>query len=158
MNTATETFLIKDIIASFNSSAIVEGNDTRNNAIQKLERIGLPSAKSEEYKFTPITKILEKKLNWTSTTQTSSLSSIDSFLIKDLEAYLVVLVNGKYSEELSKIGDLKNNLIITSFSEANALAKATIKSHLETVVKSEDAFALINNAFWQEGIFIRSNF
>lgn len=154
MNTATETSLLKNIIASFNSTKSAE-DILRQKAIELLEETGLPSAKSEEYKFTPITKILEKKINWTSTTPASSLSSINSFLIKDLAAYLVVLVNGKYSKELSKIGDLQNNLIITSFSEANASAKATIKSHLETVVKSEDSFALINNAFWQEGIFIQ---
>lgn len=155
MNTATETSLFKNIIASFNSTKSAE-DILRQNAIELLEEIGLPTTKSEEYKFTHITKILEKKLNWASTTQPSSLSSIDSFLIKDLDAYLVVLVNGKYSKELSKISDLQKSLIITSFSEANASAKAIIKSHLETVVKSEDSFALINNAFWQEGIFIHA--
>ena len=154
MTTATETSLLKDIVDSFDSFSLDERKVNRQNSLQQLEKIGLPSGKSEEYRFTPITKILEKNFKWNHSTIASALSSIDPFLISGLEVTTIVLVNGKYSQELSTIRQLKEGVVVTSFKEATSSAKTIIETHLGKVVKPDDSFALLNHSFWQEGIFI----
>lgn len=153
MTTTTATFTFKDILASFDS-LIAEDKNTREKSLNNLEQVGFPLSKSEEYKFTPITKLLEKKIKWNHAIAPSSILSVEPFLIKGLEANLIVLINGKYSTALSKINQLEKDLVITSFADASSSAKAKIETHLGSVDKSKDSFALLNAAFYQEGIFI----
>src|SRR5689334_14318975 len=94
---ATDIDLKEKIAKTFSS------NDARKkNALDVFLKLGLPSHKSEEYRFTPITRALEKNFNFDSDHSTSALSSIDSFLIPGLEANLVVFINGRYSTQFSK--------------------------------------------------------
>jgi Fe-S cluster assembly protein SufD len=154
MTIVTENSLLKDIVDSFKSFHTNDLKTNRENSLAQLEKIGLPSGKSEEYRFTPITKILEKKFKWNHSTTASTLSSIDPFLISGLDATVIVLVNGKYSQEISTIGLLNEGVVVTAFKEATSAAKAIIETQLGKVAKSDDSFALLNNSFWQEGIFI----
>jgi len=153
MTTTTATFTFKDILASFDLLT-AEDKNTREKSLNNLEQVGFPLSKSEEYKFTPITKLLEKKIKWDHAIAASTLSSVEPFLIEGLEANLIVLINGKYSTALSKINQLEKDLVITSFADASSSAKAKIETHLGSVDKSKDSFALLNAAFYQEGIFI----
>lgn len=97
MTTATETFF-KSIQESAIPPYFVEGKTIRAEAHQRLGEIGLPSNKTEEYRFTPITKTLEKKLVWETSIQASTLSSIEPFLIPGLDAHLIVLINGTFAK------------------------------------------------------------
>jgi Fe-S cluster assembly protein SufD len=94
---ATDINLKETIAKSFSS------NDARRtNAFNEFQKLGLPSNKSEEYRFTPITRSLEKNFNFDLENAVSSLSAIDQFLIPGLEANLIVFINGKYSSAFSK--------------------------------------------------------
>ncbi len=153
MTTATETFF-KSIQESAIPSYFVEGKTTRAEALQRLGEIGLPSNKTEEYRFTPITKTLEKKLTWEISTQAPTLSSVESFLISGLDAHLIVLINGTFATQFSDLGELESNVIFTTFADADTHVKETIVKQLGSLNKSDDAFSLLNSAFYQEGIFI----
>lgn len=153
MTTATETFF-KSIQESAIPSYFVEGKTIRAEALQRLGEIGLPSNKTEEYRFTPITKTLEKKLTWEISTQASTLSSVESFLISGLDAHLIVLINGTFAKQFSKLGELENSVIVTTFADADTYVKETIVKQLGSLNKSDDAFSLLNTAFYREGIFI----
>lgn len=153
MTTATETFF-KSIQESTVPSYFGEGKTIRKTALQRLLEIGLPSNKSEEYRFTPITKTLEKKLVWETSTQASTLSSIEPFLIQGLDAHLIVLINGAFAKQFSNLDELESSVTVTTFAEANTQIKEKIVAQLGSLNKSDDAFSLLNTAFYQEGIFI----
>jgi len=122
MTTATETFF-KSIQESTVPSYFGEGKTIRKTALQRLLEIGLPSNKSEEYRFTPITKTLEKKLVWEPSTQASTLSSIEPFLIQGLDAHLIVLINGAFAKQFSNLDELESSVTVTTFAEANTQIK-----------------------------------
>lgn len=153
MTTATETFF-KSIQQSAIPSYFGEGKTKRACAFQRLVEMGLPSNKSEEYRFTPITKTLERKLVWETATQPSTLSSIEPFLIQGLNAHLIVLINGAFVKHLSDLGELEESVVFTTFTDAKSPVKETIVKHLGSLNKSDDSFSLLNTAFYQEGIFI----
>src|SRR5690606_22063593 len=74
----------------------------RNEAFSALETLGLPANKSEEYRFTPITKVLNKNFDLTTVTSTTPYSgNIKDQFITGLEDNILVLVNGELQEELS---------------------------------------------------------
>src|SRR5688572_20165269 len=88
-----------DIYATLPSSTPV-----REQAKNAFQQLGLPHVKTEEYKHLPITRSLEKNFNFTiSQNPKTTLQSIKDFEIPDFDAYVVVIVNGEFSESLSKI-------------------------------------------------------
>jgi Fe-S cluster assembly protein SufD len=153
MTTATESIL-KQILESPTPAYFEAGNEARKKAFAQLSEIRLPNSKSEEYRFTPITKALEKKFTWTSFTPASSTISVDSFLPAIGDTHLIVFTNGRFAKHLSQLEGLEENVLVSTFEDADSKTKLVIQSLLGTISKTEDPFAAMNSAFYQEGIFI----
>ncbi|HEY3430823.1 MAG TPA: Fe-S cluster assembly protein SufD, partial [Cyclobacteriaceae bacterium] len=112
-----------------------------------FQQLGLPNVKTEEYKHTPVTRLLEKNFNF-STIQNpkASVQSTKDFEIAELDAYVVVMVNGEFSESLSKISGTEV-IIEKLIDNKEQLTKyADFKS---------DAFVAWNTAAWQSGVYIQ---
>ena len=126
--TKADTTLFQELREAFNPQS-----KAQEEAWEMLEEIGLPSKKSEAYKFTPITSTLEKKLDLT-------LNSTYSFTkgnMYQVEGHHLVIVNGKLDNKLSNIG-----------SELNlSIEKVSNGKH--------DPFSLLNTAFSSEEIAIK---
>lgn len=54
-STVTERDLTKEIVSAFSANAFSVGIEQRKQALSHFEKLGLPTNKSEEYRFTPIT-------------------------------------------------------------------------------------------------------
>lgn len=103
-----------------------------------LSEITLPTHKTEEYRFTPIHRVLEKAFpKWPAPAHQSSLASIEEFLIPGLESDIAVILNGFYSETLSKL-----------------TGAYTVGKPGKEVKASSDPFAMLNAALWNDGISI----
>ncbi len=70
-----------------------------SKAWETLSSIGMPHRKSESYKFTPITSILEKNIDW----EYESNVTFDRSLFYKEEGSHLVFVNGEFQEDLSDI-------------------------------------------------------
>lgn len=155
MSTTVARDINNEIIEAFHQGKFDVANDHRKNAIACFEKTGLPTAKQEEYRFTPITKSLEKNFRWDSKESTSTINSIGSFLIPDLDANILVFINGRYSESFSKVISPESEVRINTLSEAFRSDSSLVSSYLDKVLHPEkDPFTAMNSAFWQEGLFI----
>jgi Fe-S cluster assembly protein SufD len=155
MSTTVTRDVKNEIIEAFHQQKFDVASDHRKSALAFFEKTGLPGAKQEEYRFTPITKSLEKNFNWDTVATVSSIDSIQNFLIPDLNANILVFVNGKYSELLSKIMSLESEVKITSLSKAFQSNSDEITTWLDKVLTPEsDPFAAMNAAMWQDGLYI----
>jgi Fe-S cluster assembly protein SufD len=144
-----------EIIEAIQQQPFEVAVESRNQALAFLDKNGLPTPKHEEYRFTPITRMLEKNFNWNSLQTPSTISSVDDFLIKGFVANVVVLVNGVYSKLLSKIISLESELTVCSLQEAFRHHQPAVEAYFNKVSNSEnDAFAAMNTALWQDGVFI----
>ncbi len=143
--------------ASLNGEATSSLHSIRQQGIKAFDHIGLPSAKHEEYKFTNLSKILEKKFDWTSPHYANSEISIDTlsaFEIPNLDAYRLVFVNGIYSEKLSDHDNAQ--ITISELQKATESHQEVFKKHFgQHAVYQDDAFAALNTAFIKNGTFIK---
>lgn len=134
-------------------------HQVRRKAIQSFEQIGFPGRRTENYKYTPITRILNKDFSFEpTTTQGGQLSSekIAALRIEGLDAYHIVLVNGEFSTSLSEINHQLNGFQITDFKGAYAAHPNLIEAHFGKYADFEnDAFTALNTAFSNDGTFIK---
>jgi Fe-S cluster assembly protein SufD len=155
MSIVTNKNLTQEIVSSFSADAFTEAKDLRKEAISYLEKLGLPSNKSEEYRFTPITKHLEKNFQWENKNPQSSINSIDDYLIPELDSNILVFINGSFSKNYSKIISPKDQLVIKTLAEAFQSESTVISNYFDKIGNSKnDPFAAINSALWQEGVYI----
>jgi Fe-S cluster assembly protein SufD len=125
----------------------------RTQALEIFETLGLPGTKHEEFKYTPITRELEKHFNFVDSKSTSSNTDISSFLIPGIEANVLVFINGVFSEEKSKI--ISTELTIQKLEDAIKENNAIALQHFGKYASIKaDAFAAWNTADWKSGVFI----
>lgn len=109
----------------------------RRKAMELFSAKGLPTSKSEEYRFTPVVRALES--NFTAAAPTKSTSPQRPEHLWSMPCNLVVFINGVYSASHSILLDphIKINRI-----------------EIGTTLLSEDPFALLNHAFAENEVTI----
>jgi len=124
-----------------------EGNSfvsTRELANSLIEEKGLPSRKNEEYKYTNLSKILERNFGDFKGNLTSS-EDLKS-LVPALSDNQLVFVNGVLSQELSKY-NLPKGITIDSIEDSNFAVSNKIDS-------TTDAYLLLNTSSLKTGVSI----
>lgn len=129
-------------------ASMVLPEEQRQMAWSAFERLGLPTTRHEEYKYTPITRELEKIKSWSSSTQTNLESSVVAGLgIPQITGQRVVLVNGKLDAVLSSIKP-DSGYSVRSLATANPESLGTIHDF------TKDAFGALNTATWTDGVYL----
>ena len=124
----------------------------RKEALLEIQNLELPTTKTEYWKYTRLGKIVNKEYSLSTNTE----ASIDQFLIPDLDATILVIVNGIIKQELSNIHKQEG---ITVLSLAEGKEKGTvIKEHFNKYTSNKnEIFLAINNAYHTDGICIHAN-
>lgn len=135
--------------AGLNGHANSEAHRIRKNAFDQLMKTGLPHAKHEEYKFTNLTKALEKKVSFTGEDASQRISA-DKNDLSGLDAYRLVFVNGKLDHENSDTVDIDG---VTISPLSDAIYREEIRFNREAA-DSDDSFVAMNTAFAENGISI----
>jgi len=128
----------------------------RREALSTFARLGFPTVRDEEWKYTDITPaanlvatpIFRFELNG----GVSNLASALPFL--GLEGHRLVFVNGHFASGLSRIGELPEGVEVRSLAQTIASDSERLQQAFGRSVGLEDAFAALNTAFAQDGAFI----
>lgn len=144
----------KELFASIVAAADRGTNDNyrevRQEGLRALTGLGLPDRKSEEYRFTPIVRALEKLFSvWPTEAAPSLISDIQPFLIEGLSTSVIVLINGEYRQDLSVVKD--DTIIIRSLLDASSVQSDVLFQQADF---SKDAFVAWNTAAWTGGVAI----
>lgn len=113
-----------------------QGNQAQKAAFDMLKEIGLPHKKSEAYKFTPITSLVEKNVNL----ELASDVKVDSSLLYNEVGSHLIFINGVFSRQDSKIAD-DLNLEVGEVTEGK-----------------HDPFSLLNTALAHSEVIIESGY
>jgi Fe-S cluster assembly protein SufD len=128
--------------------------EIRNEAFKNFQRLGLPENKAEEYKDTPITRILQKNFSLHEPPLSGGIS-LDNFTIPSLDANKIVLVNGVFSSKLSSISSPADEVTILSIKDALAQKNQVALKHVGQYADfKNDALTAWNTAAWNDGVFI----
>ena len=153
--TTTDKNITQNISAFIQRRAHTIADPLRNSALEIFEQLGLPANKHEEYKYTPIARELEKNFSFQQPGSAPLIKDVQEYLIPDLDANVLVFLNGVYSEDHSVIQAPASQISIKNLEDAlvekNIVALEHFNQHIH--IKT-DAFAAWNTADWKGGLFV----
>ena len=146
--------LIKEFEDKINSGNGNEITGLREEAIDYFRRKGFPTRKDEEWRYTNISPLLKRNYILQTGGEELNKNGIKKFLIKGLDANLIVIINGKYSELLSEIKD-NGKFYVNSLKKSFTDRKELVLKHFSKSTGSiDDSFTALNIAFTDDGVFI----
>ena len=125
--------------------------EIRREAFARFSALGLPSARSEEWKYTNVARIGRTPFRPASGPGTVDVTA--AFHFPDGDGPRIVFVNGRYSAELSRTGD--GEAVFRSLREALRESPQRVEPHLAKHAAFRDsAFTALNTAFLEDGAFV----
>ena len=125
----------------------------RENALASFERLGFPTTKLEQWRFTSVAPITEK----TFPLATDGLAAVNAGLTDSLSggAAVAVCVNGRFAPSLSSLSGLPKGVQVLSLEQALISSPALVEPYLAKLAASDaHAFTALNTAFLRDGIVI----
>lgn len=143
--------------SSLNGEAKTPIHRIRQEAIKAFIELGFPVKKLEEWKYTNLNTVLKNDFRPVSSSAGIKVTAaeISKYYIPGLEANVLVLVNGIFIPELSRIISKADNLYIGGFEEARERYEHVINEHFaDYAAYKNDGMTALNTAFAKDGIFI----
>jgi len=129
--------------------------ELRNDALKKFSEQGFPSPREEEWRYTNVSGI-EKKLFSPQASLTAG--DVDAERLKTCQlqdAWVVVLVNGHFSAELSVLDGLPEGVSVMSMADALTTQSDTLERYLGLAAnQAEHSFIAFNTAWFTDGLFV----
>ncbi|MDI1358399.1 MAG: Fe-S cluster assembly protein SufD [Methylobacter sp.] len=127
----------------------------RAEALAQFSAQGFPSPREEEWRYTNVSGI-EKKLFAPSTSLTAG--DVDAEWLKAYQlqdAWVLVLVNGHFSAELSVLDGLPEAVTVMGMADALAKQPDKVEKYLgKAADQSEHSFIAFNTAWFSDGLFV----
>lgn len=153
---------IRDVYEA-NLSKIGEGlpdwvNNSRQPAFAAFEKMGIPGFKTENYKYTDLTRLFENE-NFRRAFKTDEfdvdLKDVFSCDVPEFDTYLILVVNGWFDESNYANKSYPEGVIIKSFRKAVVENRDLVEKYYGKFAKSgADPLTALNTAFAQDGVFI----
>ncbi len=129
----------------------------RKQALACFSTHGFPDIRQEEWRYTNVSAIEKKRFKpFTSVAQ--GLTSIDSHVLDELvlrDMWTVVLVNGQFVAEHSRLEGVPPGVIICSMSQALEDNPERVQAQLgQAVSDDEHGFIAFNSAWFSEGLYV----
>ena len=129
----------------------------RKAAIAQFARLGFPTTRDEEWKFTNVAPIA--KMNFTPVLDHRldgvKPDDIGRFLFRGFKSHLLVFVNGHFSKGLSRLDSVPKGVKICGLADALLTDGDLVNEHLTRYARFEDnAFTALSTAFVRDGAFV----
>ncbi|MBL6449199.1 Fe-S cluster assembly protein SufD [Fulvivirga sp. 29W222] len=147
----------KALESRINGASALPVHQIRKEAISAFQKLGVPTTKNEEYKFTDLNKSLRKNFDFTSPSLSGKVNkeTINKYFLPEIEANKLVFINGVYSAEYSSIMSPEDQLSVKDFGTASKENEEQLQSYFAKYADYQsDAFIALNTAFAEHGSFI----
>ncbi len=126
----------------------------KEKAWQRFLEIGLPTRKSEAFQYIRTSSLYNRSFEFSFSPNIDS-HILTPFILPECAASVVVLVNGQYRPDLSRLSALPKRLIILPLHEAYRTYGNYLNNQWSKLLKEEtDPFSLLNAALYQQGMFL----
>lgn len=126
---------------------------SRAEAIGRFAQQGFPTLRNEDWKYTNVSAIENRRFNVLPAPDTELLSGlVDNHALPD--SHLLVFVNGRLASDLSRLGRLPAGLTLTSLSDRLAQNPDDLEETL-AIYPPSSAFADLNLALMSDGAYVR---
>jgi Fe-S cluster assembly protein SufD len=129
---------------------------TRERALADFERLGFPTARLEQWRFTSVAPIVEKAFALAAAKASGDDARVASLASRlGGGAAVAVCVNGRFAPKLSALNQLPNGVQVTSLETALASRPSLVEPYLGKLATTDtQAFTALNTAFLRDGIVI----
>lgn len=127
----------------------------RTAAIERFKELGVPTRKQEAWKYTDIASVLSRPYTLPLGAGEAAVSAadLDPYFIDDLDAHVLVLVNGRPDLSLSQLDNLPDAVTVGALKDAGE--HPAFEAHYGAYANTEkEALTALNTAFVQDGAFI----
>lgn len=130
--------------------------DMRQQHWDTFVKQGVPTRKSERWKYTDLAFLAENKVSPTDSMDEAQVKTqIAKHRIQQGESILLVLINGQFSSQFSDLKKLPSPAIVCGMSEALQQHEELIKKYIVREIDTKDyPFAHLNAALFSSGLFI----
>ncbi len=148
--------LISKHILFNNSEAFPTLSEIRDAGLDSFEAKGFPTTKQEEWKYTPLQKLLQKDYLTQSKNPENGVdyNQIKKYFVHDIDSYKIVFLNGKYSSFLSETTHDEADICILSSALQQEKYFTVLENYLGKIAPNQEYFVDINSAYIKEGAFI----
>lgn len=127
----------------------------RRAALQTFERLGFPTIRNEEWKYSNLSAMLREPFTL-HTEATLTAADLDILRIPNLEGNILYFVNGVYRPELSRIVSPESQLQLKNLAEVLKTDPDAVGAHFARYADFQaNAFTALNTALATDGVFIR---
>jgi len=142
--------------SDFETALNGDANNLRRKAVDQFDKLGFPTVKNEEWKYTNISKYIDESWNQQISKTSQVLENLRGLTLpKIVEAHKLVFCDGVFSPGLSEIKADDSSIIVSSISEASKTNKDLISQYLGKGLTSDiNGLVALNTAFGTEGAFI----
>ncbi len=150
--------LVASFLAFENKGNIdLESNvhNIRTKAINSFEKVGFPTKKDEEWKYTSLKSILKYDYSVFPKAENSvELKDVKKYFLHEIESYKIVFIDGIYSSFLSDTTHEEADICLISSAIKKPKYQMVIDHFFGKVASENDGLTLLNTAFTKEGAFI----
>ncbi|MGH8526021.1 MAG: SufD family Fe-S cluster assembly protein, partial [Gammaproteobacteria bacterium] len=125
----------------------------RKRALMHFGRIGFPTPRDEEWKYTSVAPIESRSFRLAGRPR-NGLDVAELDRLRLIDTYELVFVNGHYSAQLSRLASLPAAVSVAPLSEE--LSQDSLQEHIERQAEQPgNGFAALNAALLSDGVHIR---
>ncbi|MFN4145419.1 MAG: Fe-S cluster assembly protein SufD [Runella sp.] len=137
-----------------NGEAKTPIHQKRREAIAYFEKLGFPTVKHEEWKYSNVSRLVEQAFDFEVKTDFGQ-QEVAVLEIPNLEGNILYFVNGIYHAELSKIVSPQSQLQILNFGQATKAMPDLMADYFAKYTNyQEEAFTALNTAFARDGVVV----
>ena len=161
MDLSKNTDLKQQLVADFqanesrlNGETKTPVHQTRREAMQNFEKLGFPTIKHEEWKYSNVNSLVKQAFDFNVKTEFGS-EELETLAIPNLEGNILYFINGIYNPSLSRIVSPENQLQILSFGQAVKEDPSLLDDYFAKYANyQDDAFTALNTAFAHDGVVV----
>ena len=129
-------------------------HEIRMKSLENFEKLGFPSKKLEEWKYTSLNTVLKNDYSLFPNKEVSvDLADVKKYFIHDIDSYKVVFIDGKYNSFLSETTHDTIDVCLMSAALTKPKYKIVIENYFNKIAK-QDNLTSLNTAFAKEGSYI----
>ncbi len=129
--------------------------ETRKHAFDAFEKLGFPTIKNEEWKYTNLKPLSDILFHNTCVKSINTEALLSGSVLNTITANRLVFVNGSFNESLSNIIEKDKSIIITNIASARKKHQVIFEKHFGKYAKTEtEGLNALNTALMSDGAFI----
>jgi Fe-S cluster assembly protein SufD len=128
----------------------------REQAFHDFDRLGVPTTKNENYKYTPLEKYFAGKYDVELEANPFKVDVKDIFRcdVPDLNTHVILVLNGFFYSN-DRQGNLPAGMIVTGLNEASLKFPAIFEKHYSKYADTSlDGLVALNTLFAHDGVFV----